>query len=325
MIDRQPLSIQPVPRNRRSEALRLVFSRLPDEDAAAQIAEIERTAADVPWPWAGLFGAFLPLAGETDTMCAGVSREPDCLGRLVGAVFSRVQPGKTAAVWPPQTVDDAPDSTAGRLIAAANAWLISQRIIMAQSLLLPTADAEAVILREGGYDRLADLVYLVCLADEFPHAPPDTPLALYRYEPRDHQRLARLVETTYEQTLDCPTLNGLRTTDDVLAGYLATGDFTPDRWFLVRRQDKDVGCLLLADHRLHDAVELVYMGLAPAARGQGWGKTIARFAQWTTRETGRSRLLVAVDAQNGPAIRVYQGVGFQAWDRRTVLARFFSS
>jgi RimJ/RimL family protein N-acetyltransferase len=86
----------------------------------------------------------------------------------------------------------------------------------------------------------------------------------------------------------------------------------------MRHNDQAVGCLLLTDHPEYGNVELVYMGLTPSARGRGWGMDIARFAQWQTRQLGRARLVVAVDAANKPAIKMYSAVGFQAWDRRRV-------
>jgi RimJ/RimL family protein N-acetyltransferase len=50
---------------------------------------------------------------------------------------------------------------------------------------------------------------------------------------------------------------------------------------------------------------------------------MVRYAQWRAGQAGRARLVLAVDAANGPAIRLYAAAGFQAWDRRTVYARIF--
>ena len=81
-------------------------------------------------------------------------------------------------------------------------------------------------------------------------------------------------------------------------------------------QQRDVGCLLLADHPRHNSMELLYLGLIPAARGRGWGKHLVRRAQGLTRLAGRSRLVLAVDAANAPAVQTYTATGFQAWQRR---------
>ena len=101
------------------------------------------------------------------------------------------------------------------------------------------------------------------------------------------------------------------------------GAFAPDQWLIVRHQGRDVGCLLLADHPEPGNRELVYMGLVPAVRGHGWGSHITQHAQWLARQAGRPRLVLAVDAANGPAIRVYESLGFRAWDRKSVYLRVF--
>jgi len=132
-----------------------------------------------------------------------------------------------------------------------------------------------------------------------------------------------VLEATYEQTLDCPVLNGVRQIEDVLVGYRSTGAFSPDYWLIVRHGGKDVGCLLLADHPQHDNIELVYMGVMSSLRGRGWGIQITRQAQWLTRRAGRRRLVLAVDAANTPAVRMYAEAGFQTWDRRSVYLRRF--
>ncbi len=113
----------------------------------------------------------------------------------------------------------------------------------------------------------------------------------------------------------------MREIDDVLAGYRATGRFDPDHWLIARHGEQDVGCLILADHPDHGNMELVYMGLVPAARGRAWGAELVRHAQWLTSRAGRSRLVLAVDANNVPAIRIYTQSGFEAWQRRIVYAR----
>ena len=91
------------------------------------------------------------------------------------------------------------------------------------------------------------------------------------YNSQNHDRLAQIVDATYQETLDCPKLNHVRQLEDVLEGYRATGEFSPDRWLIVRYENRDVGCLLLADHPQYENMELVYMGIIPAVRGHALG------------------------------------------------------
>jgi mycothiol synthase len=79
-----------------------------------------------------------------------------------------------------------------------------------------------------------------------------------------------------------------------------------------------VGCLLMTDYPEQGNCELIYMGVVPEARGHRWGVLISRHAQWVTRNAGRQRLVLAVDAANRPAIGMYSAAAFRAWDRRIV-------
>ena len=133
-----------------------------------------------------------------------------------------------------------------------------------------------------------------------------------------HARFAQLVDATYQDTLDCPAVNGVRSVEDVLQGYQATGHFDPQRWFIVRHQGEDVGCLILTDYPELATWELIYVGLVPAARGRGWGLSVVRHALWLCGQASRNRLILAVDAANEPALRIYAAAGFQSWDQKSV-------
>ena len=157
----------------------------------------------------------------------------------------------------------------------------------------------------------------------FPDSPPKSAWTIEPAPRTDDSRLAAIIERTYEGTLDCPQLNGVRDVHDVLAGYRACGKFDPARWLIARRGDCDVGCLLLTDHPDEDQWELVYAGLVPAERGHGAGLALAEHAQFLTRQAGRARMVLAVDAANAPAVTTYERVGFVTWDRRSAQLRVF--
>jgi RimJ/RimL family protein N-acetyltransferase len=300
--DRDALEIGPVPAPRAAEAFELILRDLAEPDRREQV----RTFLSGSVSWEGLLAA---RRGE----------------RLVGAIFSQIQPGRIAIVWPPRLAPGEPDETADRLLEAADRGLAAAGVSMAQVLLETVSEADDTVLFAEGYRPLAKLLYLVCGEDEFPASRPGGPLEFEPYTESDRDRLARLIEATYEATLDCPQLNDVRCMDDILEGYRQTGAFDPERWLIVRHQDRDVGCLIVTDHPEHGSCELVYMGIAAGWRGHGWGKEIARFAQWLTARVRRPRLVLAVDAANAPAITMYESVGFHAWDRRTVYGKLFDS
>jgi ribosomal protein S18 acetylase RimI-like enzyme len=179
------------------------------------------------------------------------------------------------------------------------------------------------VLTATGFRHLADLVYLSCESDRFCVEPFErAELEFEVYDEAQRHRLVRLIERTYEGTLDCAELNGRRSINAVIDGYRATGDFCAENWRIVCNNSHDVGVLLLAHHRAAEHVELVYMGLLKKYRGRGWGRQIVQCAQVLARRARVSRIVLAVDAANEPALRMYHSTGFEAWDRRAVYVRF---
>jgi len=246
--------------------------------------------------------------------------------RIIGATWTPLLPGRCATVWPP-AIDRAEDeAVADALSAAAIEFLSREGVCVAQSLLEKDTGATFERLTRAGFERMADLLYLVSHRGHFPKIEPSTELEYLAVRgPDDENRLARVLAETYVETRDCPTLNGVREIDDVLDGYRGVGVFDPARWLLVRNASDDVGCLLLSDHPENDQWELVYMGLVPEVRGRGLGIEIVRMAQWLAGRAGRERLVLAVDDANEPAKRIYAAAGFVAWDRRTAMIRIIDS
>jgi ribosomal protein S18 acetylase RimI-like enzyme len=288
--------ILPCPPDRREEALTLVLS---------EIAPSQRR--EIAGGWLDSDSLFIAL----------------CDGQLRGAACGQRQPGNTAVLWPPRLVADESEQTAHQLAVAVTRALDAAAIGMTQAL-LPWGDAELVpVLRATGFQHLTDLLYLTCESDRFLATAPASELQFVVYDERERGRLSALIEQTYEATLDCPALNGVRRMGDVIDGYRATGVFRAENWLIARSGERPVGVLLLADHPAARHWELMYMGLVPAARGHGWGQQLTRHAQWLAKLAGVERIVLAVDAANRPALAIYERAGFAVWDRRSVFVRVF--
>ena len=249
-------------------------------------------------------------------------------GNLIGAVLAQIQAGRVAMVRPPRLSDVQRPEIAEALLHGVCEQLCSSSMSMAHVLFETVDENDDRALRGCGFTRLAELLYMSCEQSYFPaKRPSQSPLAdrldFEPYTAANHDRFSQTVEKTYNQTLDCPRLNGVRSIEDVLAGYRDLGEFSPERWFIVSHQGCDVGCLVIADHPEHDSCELVYMGIVASARGHGWGKEIAQYAKWVTSTANRPRLVLAVDSENRPAIDMYSSVGFRVWEKRIVYAKFF--
>jgi ribosomal protein S18 acetylase RimI-like enzyme len=256
----------------------------------------------------------LHAEGETSYPGLLVARD---VKDMVGAVWVQLAPGSTAIVWPPAIGGPASEE----LIRASASFLDQQRVALAQILLSPDAPQDPQLLAAGDFRRLVELDYLAIEKASFPTASTSDDLQFAAAASDHPQRLGRLLLETYEQTLDCPQLNGLRNAADVLAGYAAQGEFSVDCWFFVRQAGKDVGVLILTPHPGSATWELVYMGVVPAARGNGLGAQIVNFALAQASAGGAERLVLAVDQTNEPALVTYRAAGFVGWNKRTVYAR----
>jgi ribosomal protein S18 acetylase RimI-like enzyme len=178
---------------------------------------------------------------------------------------------------------------------------------------------DADLLNQAGFEHLANLLYQVSVPASFPTEQPKDGLDFVQYDPSEHARFAQLMARTYVDSRDCPPLAG--SVEEVLAGYRELDATSPPRWWIVTQSGHDVGCLLLAEHLPTGAFELTYMGVVPEGRDRGVGLAIVRQAQWLAAAAGASRLTLAVDADNAPAIRVYGAAGFVVWDERAIFAR----
>jgi ribosomal protein S18 acetylase RimI-like enzyme len=285
-----------------SAGVALLFCHLPAETRAAETDRLLR---------------------EGDRHRLIVARRSD---RLVAASLATLLPGRYGVVAVPRLVAGEPHETGHQLLAAAAEDLQSRRAAVAQGLLDVGAEDDIRHFRDAGYQHLASLVYLAdseaALAGEPAPAAAAAAAAAQEaslhFEPvsfdeRGWRRLIEIVDRTYEGTLDCPGLNGVRETRDVLEGYRYGAQFVPAGWLFVRQaagaKVRDAGCLILARHD-EGLFELVYMGLVPEARGRGLGLWIARHAQRLARQLGGRQLILAVDARNTPARAMYARAGF---------------
>jgi ribosomal protein S18 acetylase RimI-like enzyme len=137
----------------------------------------------------------------------------------------------------------------------------------------------------------------------------------------DRVLLAQALDRSYEQTLDCPELCGLRDTADVLESHLATGECDPRLWWLVLDGPRPLGCMLLSRCPDQGTVELVYLGLAPELRARGVAARLLAMGIAEVEATCPAPITCAVDLRNEPALRLYHRLGFREFARRIALVQ----
>jgi ribosomal protein S18 acetylase RimI-like enzyme len=137
----------------------------------------------------------------------------------------------------------------------------------------------------------------------------------------DRELLIESLERTYEDTLDCPGLCGLRSTSDVLDSHRASGRWDGRHWRLVFQDERPHGCLLLSQCPESHVIELVYLGLSPALRGRGLGRKLLQLGLSRVRGLDADHVTCAVDTRNAPALRLYEAFSFTISARRVALVQ----
>jgi ribosomal protein S18 acetylase RimI-like enzyme len=241
-------------------------------------------------------------------------------GRPIWAILPILNPGRTALLLAPSNRPDGVD--VAPIIEEVCEDLSRRDIYLAQCLVDPPDASGRALLAALGFREMAELLYLQVALPRSISAP-ELPESFWwqTYSPQTHGLFERAIMESYQQSLDCPLLNGLREIGDVIAGHQASGEFNPRFWFVLSERDMPRGVVLLNRVPRTDTAELVYLGLTPSARQRGLGDLMMRQALWAAREMNLSRLTLAVDSNNAPALRLYYRHGMQRIGSKVAMMR----
>ena len=252
----------------------------------------------------------------------------DASGRVVAGALAMPGPGRTAQVLSSRPADAVEQAATADVIAAVVEGLRPIEASVSQALLDaeiddPATDRHAAAYRAAGFQSLAALDYLARRMPRrgevgAPHLPQGVTLQPWR---RGDPVLSRVLESTYVDTLDCPGLCGLRRTDDILEGHLAGARYVPELWSILHLEGAPVGAILLSVSHGGDEIDLVYLGLAPTARGRGLGRLLLEHGLHQVAGRRQSRVVLAVDRANAPAARLYERAGFVCTCSRLAMIR----
>lgn len=293
-------------------ALRFLFARFPVEEQQSRLAEALRS---VEQGRLRLDALLLAKAGD----------------QPVGATLAMHQEDRVSLVWPPVVSCQATDVTEVQdaLMKGLCAEIDREGSNLAQALLAPDDDDERAMLKRHGFEHLADMFFLartlseqdyqIAADDDFSDDAREIDFETFTDNNRD--RFARVIEQTYQQSLDCPFLEGFRNGADALFSHRLSGSFDPAGWRLYRQGTCDIGVLLMNEHPDQNAIELVYFGIVPEFRGRGLGRTMLAEGIQAAALTGRAALFLAVDCGNTYANALYGEHQFAELARRCVMVR----
>jgi len=237
--------------------------------------------------------------------------------RIVGSCVWVPGAGRCATVVAPRLAEW-DEEVASRLIRGAVRASAEDGARFIQAVAEPEGRSPlARAIARAGMERLAVLAYLrrkVTAADARTAGPKG--IVWKRWTAWRRRKFARTIARTYEGSLDCPAMAGLRTAQDALATHRATGVFRAGAWHLAIEGGEAVGVVLASE--VEGRGDLVYLGVVPEARGRGVGRALLGQAIRDTARMGLPALGLAVDTENGPAWQLYAGAGFKEVRRRLV-------
>ena len=138
----------------------------------------------------------------------------------------------------------------------------------------------------------------------------------------DDDAVVRAMDASYEATLDCPELCGLRGTSEILASHKSVGVMDRSLWWVVTERGEPKGCAIFAPCPAQRGFELVYVGLAPGLRGRGIGRSLLNLGIASCAAISPAwSMTCAVDERNAPAIRMYESLGFRSFAKRVAFVK----
>lgn len=244
-------------------------------------------------------------------------------GSIAWALLPVISAGRTALLLgagnPPAALTI---EQTGALIEAGCAHCAVRGVDLVQVLLDPPDQRAICLFAAHGFGWIAELLYLQSAArSRAPRVELPVSWRWENYSEQTHSAFAATITASYQQSRDCPGLNGLRSIEDVIAGHKAGGEFDPRFWYLLRVHDESAGVLLLNRVPRTDAAELVYLGVSPGWRRKGVGAMLLRQAFAATAAMKMRRLTLAVDSENEPAVRLYYRHGMQRLGSKVAMMR----
>jgi ribosomal protein S18 acetylase RimI-like enzyme len=174
--------------------------------------------------------------------------------------------------------------------------------------------AQLCALESAGFTYAGDVTFYLCHRHRFPEFFV-SPLALQCAAARKRE-LAEVMHRTCEQSLDLPMLLCSWTAQQMLDHLESLPGHRPELWFTATFEGQDVGTLLLEAGE--DECRLVYLGIIPEYRGRGWGRCLLARAMQIAAQERVDHMVLSVDCNNTPAIRVYEQAGFMAYGTQSL-------
>jgi mycothiol synthase len=230
-------------------------------------------------------------------------------------------PGASGLFWLPKSAPPDADLE-DRMVQYGLDWLRRRGTKLAQ-IMLSRLDIPSVgPLIRTGFRHITQLQYFEHALKTLPQQSASS-LNYITYSEGQRGLFQTTLLRTYEETLDCPELNDVRTIDEIIAGLVGQGVFCPERWWLAMAHGQPVAVALLSEISELNAWDLSYLGVVPEARRRGIGREITTHILHYAQSSHCPKMILGVDERNQPALQLYRELGFLYVDSREVYLYFW--
>ncbi len=233
------------------------------------------------------------------------------LGAFWGVPTAR---GRSLQVILPRCAGEAPPDLMDRLLQELRVRMQQDRCArFAQTVIEPGASGLQRAADQLGFRYVANLAWYTCVPQI--GVRPSDDLRLVPYEGTTARaELLAVLERTYVNSSDCPSLAGWLEAEDYLAEYESRHTESERAWYFVQSGGETIGCLLCGFAK-DDLAELTYWGLVPEARGRRLAGHVLRLMIAQLAHAGKV-MVTCVDEGNLAACRALQQTGFMLSNRQ---------
>lgn len=185
------------------------------------------------------------------------------------------------------------------------------------------ADDYTALLRHG-FRQTCTLTEMTLAISKQEKAALSDALTIQQFREDNAEAFANLLVATYEDTLDCPELNDVRTPGETLASLRGNSRENQPLWFRAEVNGTPAGVLLLNPADPPRNWELTYLGLIKPFRHRGYGTALVSVALATASQGGATGITLTTDRRNIHALRLYERAGFQEGGLYEVYLKTFS-
>ncbi len=249
-------------------------------------------------------------------------------GRLTGAIWVQPLASGMAQLWLPRTRVQATtqeslhgaDARTDALLSAAYQWVERNAIRLCHVALSAHETVLEALLLKHGMQRLVCLEHLTGSTHRRLAMNKEKSLDLQSFSELSQAHQRDLMAAVGEKALDSVRLREMLTVDELLEGFYQQDPQAPKHWYVVHYYGQVIGVLLLADRPALGGWELMLMGLTPAWRGKGLGRSLLNKALALAQQAGAQEMMLSVDDVNTPAKRLYQQAGLVCYAQQHLLA-----